>query len=130
MTKTNFEDALWSVRDMLENKVADYLDVNRLHVKITFINTDLVYENYPDCVEEGEPDWFETYYAFGYQYRKSVKNCDYEEEVVMIWQHNEVDGDPYDIVMTTEDFDKHFEEHEHGEPIQHYTFKFDFDENK
>ena len=116
--KKNFEEFLWDIKDMLQNKVADHLDVNRLHIKITYVDTDLVFENYPLELEEGEPDWFETYYAFGYRYRESVKNCEYGEEVTMIWQHNEYDNEPFDAILTNEQFNEFLKDLEPGNPIE------------
>ncbi len=127
MNKKDYEDYLRSIRDMLQNKVADYLDVNRQHIRITFVDTDAIYENMWKELEEGEPDWFETYYPFCYQFRESINNGDYGEETNMVWQHTYTNdalfnNESYqDVVMTDEEFDNLFNSHKSGEPMQYVS---------
>lgn len=118
MIKTNYEDYLWSIKAMLQDKVADYLDVNREHIKIVLLGTDICGE---DCIDwdadeddaaEGIEN--ETYYMFSYAYRKDKRTIDYEEPVDMVWRHIEGDDRVFDEVMTEQEFEKLFEDKKHN----------------
>ena len=120
MNNTNYGDFLWAIKDMLQDKVADYLDVNRQHIDIVFLGTDIIGE---DCIdwdadEDDAAEGFdnETYYSFSYSYRKDIKTTDYEEPVDMVWQHTESEeyGTVCDRVMTFDEFDKLFEDKKHN----------------
>ena len=128
MKQIDFEEALNSLSEMLREKVADYLDVNRQHIRITYIETDLVFENTWDELEEGEPDWFETYYSFGYQFRKKLDNKLYGEEVTMVWQHTRTTDVLFgtnfeDVVMTVEEFEELVDSHQSGNPMHYIRHK-------
>ncbi len=118
MNKTNYEDYLCGIRDMLQNKVADYLDVNREHINIVFLGTDIYGE---DCIDwdADEDDAMEgmeseTYYMFSYAYRKDKRFLDYEEPVDMVWRHIEGDERVFDEVMSEQEFEKLFEDKKHN----------------
>lgn len=114
--KQNFEEALYAIKDALQDLVANYLDVNRQHINITYLKMDLVgedcydWDNNPDDACEGIEN--ETYYLFEYQYREDKRFLDYEEPQEMIWMHREEeDGSrPFDTVMSYEEFEKKFED--------------------
>ena len=116
----NYQDLLWEIKKMLADKVADKLDVNRQHIDIIWISTDLIGEYY--CFDEDE-DWEDgvdeyyerIFYAFQYKYRKDLKTLDYEDPVTMVWESGkegdtEETADAYDVVHTLEEFDKIAEE--------------------
>ena len=111
MEKIDIEQALLAINERLENLVADYLDVNRQHIRIDFIDTQICGEDYidwdadPDDAAEGTES--ELYYRFMYSYRKDVRKLDYEEPVEMILQH--ICERNYERVMSTEEYDKLFE---------------------
>lgn len=109
--RTNIENALYEITDLLQNKVADYLDVNRQHIEIVSIGTNIVGEDYYDWSEDPndacEGTQSETYFSFMYRYRDNLKELDYDEPEEMIWQH--IEGSDYvdgftDKVMTIEEF--------------------------
>lgn len=120
MKKINIEGALGAMVEGLAELVADYLDVNRQHIRIEFIDPQICgedgtdWDKDPDDAAEGV-EW-EAYYHFAYSFRKDKRTIDYEKPVDMIWKH--VDSDDYtygfnDSVMTTEEFDKLFEDKKH-----------------
>lgn len=110
MIRPNFEDAMNCLTDMLKDKTADYLDVNRQHINIFMIYPNVIgediinWDNDPDDAAEGEE--FETYYGYAYQYREDIKNIEWGEPIDMVWLHKD---NGYDQVMTEEEFDKRFE---------------------
>ena len=113
MENFNFEDALYGIKDMLRDLVADYLDVNRGHIMIGNLYTQLVGE---DCYDwDNDPEdacagvQGETYYMFDYQYRKDKRTLDYEESKEMYWKHVDYEGRHRDEVMTQVEFDALFE---------------------
>lgn len=104
MIKINIEKLLMALWNELEDLVANYLDVNRGHVDITFIS-DLIGEHYYDDEDYGFTSI--TFYQFGYKYRESMKNLDYEDEKTMVLQHFESEGEgAYDHIITMEEFEK------------------------
>ena len=114
--RTNIENALYEITDLLQNKVADYLDVNRQHIDIVSIDTNIVGEDCYDWSEDPndacEDTQFETYFSFMYRYRDNLKELDYDEPEEMIWQH--IEGSDYtdgftDRVMAIEEFEALFE---------------------
>ena len=115
--KMNMTHALSAIKETLQNKVADYLDVNRHHIQITLLDTELIGEDIIDWdadeYDAAEGREFETYYRFGYQYREDTKHLDWGEDTFMIWLHTEGDNTiegGFDTVMTEEEFDKRFED--------------------
>ena len=114
MTKIfTIEDALDAVKDALQNKVADYLDVNRLHIRITLLATEVIGEDMIDWdadeYDAMEGQEFETYYRFAYQYRENSKTLDWGEENYMVWIHTRGVRD-LDRVMTEEEFERFIED--------------------
>lgn len=113
---TNFENSLYEIKSHLQNMVADYLDVNRNHIKICYVDTELIGEDLYDWdnneFDACEGTQTETYYSFAYQYREDAKTLDYGELQNMVWQH--IESENYttgftDKVMTYEDFETLFE---------------------
>ena len=98
---------------MLQNKVADYLDVNRQHINILSIETDICGEDIigwsADEEDAMEGEESETYRHIFYQYRKDVRHIDYEEPKCLVWRHIEGDERVFDEVMSIEEFEKLFE---------------------
>lgn len=101
MKQIDYEKLFWELTSMLEEKVADRLDVNKHHINVTLIGS-LAGEHFYDDDDCGETS--ETFYPFLYRYRKSLKNLEYEDEVLMYWQHVESDEGDYDNVLTEEEF--------------------------
>ena len=107
MNKIDYTQALQAVEDMLQGLVADYLDVNRKHIQILFIDVPLCGEDgydwdmNPEDAMEGT-EW-EEYRMFTYQFREDTRTLDYGEPVDMIWRH--IDERNFDSVMTEEEFD-------------------------
>lgn len=115
--KTNIEKALLEVTETLQNKVADYLDVNRNHIKICMVDTEICGEDYIDwdADEDDAMEGFEseTYYRFAYMYREDARHLDYGDLTTMIWKHIEGEGENgriWDEVMTEEEYEKLFED--------------------
>lgn len=116
--KKNFEEFLENIKDMLQNEVADYLDVNRQHISIVFLGTEIIGE---DCIDwDADPDDLmegtesETYYQFAYAYKKDKRRCDYEEPVDMVWQHTNGVDRTFDRVMSNDEFEELFESKKHN----------------
>lgn len=114
--KENIEQFLYGITDTLQNKVADYLDVNRKHIRICILDTVICgedcynWDNNPFDAMEGEE--YETYYRFAYQYREDTKHIDWGEPTTMIWKHISGCRD-FDEVMTEEEFEELFERKKH-----------------
>lgn len=113
--RTGFNEAFESVVSMLREKVADRLDVGLRHVKILYVDAYEIddcycYDNDPECGWHGFRD--ESYHYFEYQYRKSLDSMEYEEPVVMVWQHTQEEQgyNVHDDIMTEEEFKTLIEE--------------------
>ena len=104
--RTNIENALYAIKDYLQDLVANFLDVNREHINILSVDTDIIGEDIYDWSQD------EAYYSFLYQYRKDKRTLDYDEPKEMVWQHiespNYTDG-YIDRVMTPEDYNQLFQ---------------------
>ena len=118
MKKFDYEEALNSVSEMLQDKVADYLDVNRQHINILSIETEICGEDCIDWDEDeedaAEGEEFETYRRILYQYREDIRNIDYKEPECIVWRHIEGENRLFDEVMSVEEFEKLFESKKHN----------------
>ena len=117
MKRQNFEDALYFIKDNLQEMVADYLDVNRQHIDIMFVDMNVCGEDYYDWSKDPydtfEGGQSEAYYMVCYRYRNNLKTLVYDEPQDIVWQH--IEGPDYmdgftDRVMSVADFDKLFED--------------------
>ena len=113
--RENYQESFSRVVEMLREKVADRLDVGLRHIKILYVDAHEIddcycYDNDPECGFHG--DRYESYYYFEYQYRKDLMVTEYEEPVVMVWQHTEEEQgyNMHDNIMTTEEFDNLIDE--------------------
>ncbi len=102
---TNYENMLLGVKDAIGEMVADRLDINRFHINMLSISTDIALEvSYDD--EDGT---YDTYREITYQTRyfnKENNNFDYGEVTTAYWCHTEDhNGDFSDVVVTEEEFE-------------------------
>ena len=109
---SKYEDSLWAIRKNLQEMVADRLDVNKRHIDITMIATDVYGEDSIDEDECGD-EWFFTYYYFQYRYRADLKSSDYGDCTPMIWCVADCVTDEknsYEVVKTIEETERCFED--------------------
>ena len=103
--KANYENMLLSVNYAIGEMVADRLDINRMHIVMLSISTDIALEvSYDD--EDGN---YDTYREITYQTRyfnKENNNFDYGEVTTAYWCHTEdQNGICSDVVVTEEEFE-------------------------
>lgn len=115
--RTNIENALYAIKDYLQDLVANFLDVNREHINILSVDTNIIGEDIYDWSQDEddalEEEDSETYYSFTYEYRKDKRTLDYDEPKEMVWQHTEspnYKNGYIDRVMTPEDFNQLFQD--------------------
>ena len=114
--RTNIENALYEIKDTLENLIANYLDVNREYISVFLLKLEQIGEDIYDwSMDEDdalEEEDCETYYLVRYHYREDKRTLDYEEPEDIVWQHieskNYRDGF-VDRVMFEEEYDALFE---------------------
>ena len=111
MKKINYEDLAYELRQMLENLIADELDVNRMHIDVIQVGLLPVAE----FTDEEDIDYFEEYHLVIYNTRywnEKKKNFDFGEPEIMYWVHTEDSDGSSDVVIDEMEYKNRVEDTE------------------